>query len=109
MQPMKSTKEVFMQVHIPTPVSATAYHDIVRMQTPPAPMYAAILCDAYKFCHPGLYPKGYKRGRGNFTPRSAHHFRGSKGYDKKIVVANIKLAMSAINHAWNQFFEASWG
>ena len=79
-----------------------------RMSTPPAPMYAAILCDAYKFCHPGLYPEGYTKGQGNFTPRSTKHFQGSSMYDGKIVVAGVLQALNAINHAWNQFFEASW-
>lgn len=80
----------------------------MRMQTPPAPMYAAILCDAYKFCHPGLYPKGYTKGQGNFTPRSTKYFQGSSMYDGKIVVAGVLQAMNTINHCWNQFFEASW-
>jgi nicotinamide phosphoribosyltransferase len=71
-------------------------------------MYAAILCDAYKFCHPGLFPKGYTKGQGNFTPRSTKHFQGSSKYDGKIVVAGVLQGLNAINHAWNQFFEASW-
>lgn len=79
-----------------------------RMSTPPAPMYAAILCDAYKFCHPGLYPEGYTKGQGNFTPRSTKYFQGSSMYDGKIVVAGILQGANAINHAWNLFFEASW-
>lgn len=73
-----------------------------------APMYAAILCDAYKFCHPGLYPKGYTKGQGNFTPRNTKYFRGSSMYDGKVVVANIKLGLISINHYWNEFFAASW-
>lgn len=80
----------------------------MRMSTPPAKLYAAILCDAYKFCHPGLYPKGYTKGQGNFTPRNTKHFQGSSMYDGKIVAAGILQGMCAINHAWNLFFEDSW-
>lgn len=80
----------------------------MRMSTPPAKLYAAILCDAYKFCHPGLYPKGYTKGQGNFTPRNIKHFQGSSMYDGKIVAAGILQGMCAINHAWNLFFEDSW-
>lgn len=80
----------------------------MRMSTPPAPLYAPILCDAYKFCHPGLFPKGYTKGQGNFTPRNTKYFEGSSMYDGKIVVAGILQGLNAINHAWNMFFEASW-
>lgn len=79
-----------------------------RMQTPPAKLYAAILCDAYKFCHPGLFPEGYTKGQGNFTPRSTKYFQGSSMYDGKIVAAGILQGANAINHAWNMFFEDSW-
>lgn len=83
-------------------------HAPSRMSTPPAKLYAAILCDAYKFCHPGLYPKGYTKGQGNFTPRNTKHFQGSSMYDGKIVAAGIRQGLNAINHAWNMFFEDSW-
>lgn len=95
-------------MQVQAPVSDTAYHEIKRMQTAPAPMYAAILCDAYKFCHPGLYPKGYTKGQGNFTPRSTKHFKGSSEYDGKIAVVGVLQGLNTINHSWNMFFEASW-
>lgn len=73
-----------------------------------AKMYAAILCDAYKFCHPGLYPNGYTKGQGNFTPRNTKYFPGSKQYDGKIVSGGILEGLNSIQAAWDLFFEDSW-
>lgn len=63
-----------------------------------------LLTDGYKTGHVFQYPKGTEYIYSNFTPRSAKNFKGSAGFDSKVVFFGLQAALMQMDKLWRREF-----
>lgn len=69
------------------------------------PALAPLSIDYYKADHIHQYPTLSEEVYSNFTPRSAHYFKGSKFYDNKVVVFGLQIFIKDyLIREWNETF-----